>query len=362
VPEAGGSRAALSSRERLGFSVVAVAVVAAGVTHYTASGTVAFPFALVALIGVAWMVSFSTEALGQHFGPAATGVMQSTLGNLPEFFVVIFALRDGQVEVAQTSLLGSILANALLVLGLVIVVGAMRSGDGIMRFSPRLPNDTSTLLLSAVFLIVLLGVAATAKGPWSGHEVPISAIGSVVLLIVYVTWLVPYLRSERSAEEAGAVPAQVPRLSLRACVALLGVAGVGAAFVSDWFISALQPTLKSLDLSQAFAGLVIVAVAGNAAENATGLVLASKGDNETAVSVVKNSVGQIAAFLFPALVLVSLMFNHHLTFLMAPVYIAALALGALLVWQITGDGEATMFEGVALIGAFVVLGSLTFYA
>src|SRR5206468_7499822 len=109
-----------------------------------------------------------------------------------------------------------IFANALLVLGLVIVVGAMRSGDGIMRFSPRLPNDTSTLLLSAVFLIVLLGVAATAKGPWSGHEVPISAIGSVVLLIVYVTWLVPYLRSERSVEEAGAVPAYAPRLSLRA--------------------------------------------------------------------------------------------------------------------------------------------------
>jgi Ca2+:H+ antiporter len=358
---AGHSRAVLSRREQVGFALVAAGVASAAVTHYVASGTVAFPFALVALIGVAWLVSFSTEQLGEHFGPAMTGVLQSTLGNLPEFFVVIFALRDRQVEVAQTSLLGSILANALLVLGLVIVVGAVRSGDGIMRFSRRLPNDTSTLLLSAVFLIVLLGVAATAKGPWSGHEVPISAIGSVVLLIMYVSWLVPYLRTEQSSAEVRS-RAQAPRLSLRACVALLAVAGVGAAFVSDWFISSLQPTLTSLSLSQAFAGLVIVAIAGNAAENATGLVLAFKGDYETAISVVKNSVGQIAAFLFPALVLVSLLFASHLTFLMAPVYIAALALSAILVWQITGDGEATVFEGVALIGAFVVLGSLTFYS
>jgi Ca2+:H+ antiporter len=361
VPDARGSRAALSRRVRVAFGLVGAAVAASAVTNYTASGTVAFPFALVALIGVAWLVSFATEALGEHFGPSITGVLQSTLGNLPEFFVVIFALRDGQVEVAQTSLLGSILANALLVLGLVIVVGAMRSGDGVMRFSPRLPNDTSTLLLSAVFLIVLLGVAATAKGPWSGHEVPISAIGSVVLLVVYVTWLVPYLRADSGGGQAR--PAgHAPRLSLRACVVLLAVAGVGAAFVSEWFISSLQPTLDSLNLSAAFAGLVIVAVAGNAAENATGLVLASKGDNETAVSVVKNSVGQIAAFLFPLLVLVSLLFSSHLTFLMAPVYIAALAIGAILVWQITGDGEATLFEGVALVGAFIVLGSLTFYA
>jgi Ca2+:H+ antiporter len=360
VATARTSRGALTRRETAAFALVGVSVAAAGVAHYTASGTVAFPFALVALIGVAWLVSFSTEALGEHFGPAMTGVLQSTLGNLPEFFVVIFALQDGQTEVAQTSLLGSILANALLVLGLVIVVGAVRSGDGVMRFSRRLPNDTSTLLLTAVFLIVLLGVAATAKGPWSGHEVPISAIGSVVLLVMYVSWVVPYLRAEggRAARQGS----HQARLSLAACVALLGVAGVGAAFVSDWFISGLQPTLHALDLSPSFAGLVIVAIAGNAAENATGLVLASKGDYETAVSVVKNSVGQVAAFLFPALVLISLLFASHLTFLMAPVYIAALAIGAILVWQITGDGEATVFEGVALIGAFVVLGALTFYA
>ena len=114
-------------------------------------------------------------------------------------------------------------------------------------------------------------------------------------------------------------------------------------------------------MPKAFAGLVIVAIAGNAVENTTGVVLALKGDADLAISVVKNSVAQIAAFLFPALVLVSLMFETPLTFEIAPVYIGALLLTALSLWQITGDGEATKFEGVALISLYVILAVLTFY-
>jgi Ca2+:H+ antiporter len=150
-------------------------------------------------------------------------------------------------------------------------------------------------------------------------------------------------------------------VALPAAVALLAVAGVGSAFVSDWFIDALQPAIDKLGVSQAFAGLVIVAIAGNAVENFTGLVLAYKGQSDLAVSVVKNSVSQIAAFLFPVLVLVSMLFKHSLTFAMAPVYAAALALTALSVWQITGDGEAAEFEGWALVGIYIVLAAVTLY-
>ncbi len=111
---------------------------------------------------------------------------------------------------------------------------------------------------------------------------------------------------------------------------------------------ALQPTIHTLHISQAFAGLVIVAIAGNAVENASAIVLAAKGQSELAISVVKNSVAQIAAFLYPALVLVSLLTATTLTFALAPVYIGALFGTAVIVWQVTGDGEATAFEGAAL--------------
>src|SRR6185312_11704525 len=151
--------------------VITLLTIAAGVARY-ASGVpevAAFILAGFALAGLAWVVSFATEQVGGRFGPAVTGLLQSTLGNLPEFFVVIFALQAGEVIVAETAILGSILVNALLVLGLAIIVGARREQDGIMRFSPRLPNDTATMLMVSSFIILLVGLANSAHDPASHH-------------------------------------------------------------------------------------------------------------------------------------------------------------------------------------------------
>jgi Ca2+:H+ antiporter len=338
-------------------AAVAALTVASGVLHYAdAPSLLAFGVATAALAGLAWIVSFATEQVGERFGPAVTGVLQSTLGNLPEFFVVLFALAQGEVIVAQFSIIGSIFANALLVLGLVIVVGARAADDGVMRFRTRLPNDTATLLLLASFIIVLVGLSAASHDKASRHIVGISGIASALILLVYGTWVVGYLRSGRG--EKGSGDAEVP---LTRAIVMLALAGVGAAFVSDWFVSALRPSIDQVGVSAQFAGLVVVAIAGNAVENVAGVVLAAKGQADLAISVVKNSVAQIAAFLFPALVLVSLLFSHHLTFDLAPVYIGALFLTAISVWQVTGDGEATAFEGWALIATYAILAAFTLY-
>src|SRR5204863_1907230 len=151
---------------------------------------------------------------------------------------------------------------------------------------------------------------------------------------------------------AGAHVHAGPRVSLPVTLVLLGLGGVGSAFVSDWFVSSLRPAIDQLHLSQAFAGLVIVALAGNAVENTAGVVLAWRGQSDLAISVIKNSVVQIAAFLFPLLVLISLALTTTLTFAMSPVYVGALALSVLAVWQVTGDGEAVAFEGWALIALY----------
>ncbi len=347
--------------ERLVLLLVAVLAVLAGLANYQAwSAVPRFAVATLALAGLAWVVSFATEQLGERFGPAITGMLQSTLGNLPELFVVIFALQKGELVVAQTAIVGSIFANALLVLGLVIVIGARRSGDGVMRFSPRLPSDTATLLLVTVFIIVLLGLSLGSHDPASHHVKEISSVGAVCLLVVYLAWVIPYLRSDKRPDTGGPHRG-VPRISLPFTLVLLGIAGVSSAFVSDWFINGLAPAIEELNLSQAFAGLVIVAIAGNAVENVAGIVLAWKGRSDLAISVVKNSVAQIAAMLFPLLVLISLLLATTLTFALAPVYVGALALTALVVWQVTGDGEAMMFEGLALVALYVILATLTLY-
>jgi Ca2+:H+ antiporter len=368
---------ALTKTERVLLAAIALLTALAGIADYGGWPAVPrFLIATVALAGLAWVVSFATEQLGERFGPGVTGMMQSTLGNLPELFVVIFALQKGELVVAQTAIVGSILANALLVLGLVIVVGARRSRDGVMRFSKRLPRDTATLLQVTVFIIVLLGLSFAAHDPASHHVKTISAVGAVCLLVVYLAWVVPYLRSDRGPGEAGAAAEQAssasagasaadagqgPRLALSLTLALLLGAGVASAFVSDWFINGLRPAIDQLNISSAFAGLVIVAIAGNAVENTAGIVLAWKGRADLAISVVKNSVAQIAAFLFPLLVLISFALSTTLTFSLAPVYIGALALTALVLWQVTGDGEAAEFEGWALVAAYVILGTLTLY-
>ncbi len=329
----------------------------AGVARYAhgVSAEVAFALATVALAGIAWVVSFAVEQVGRRSGAATTGLLQATVANLPEFFVVIFALNAGQVIVAETAIIGSILVNALLVLGLVIVAGSARARDGVMRFNPRLPNDTATLLLVSTFIFVLIALSDSSHDPVTHHVKTISIVGAVAILLVYGAWLRQYLQSDASAPQDKTEEA---RLSVTTSVGLLVVAGTAAAFVSDWFIHALQPTIHTLHISKAFAGLVIVAIAGNAVENVAGIVLATKGRSELAISVVKNSVAQIAAFLYPVLVLVSLLTATTLTFSIAPVYAGALFGTAVIVWQITGDGEATAFEGAALVAAFVILATV----
>jgi Ca2+:H+ antiporter len=250
--------------------------------------------------------------------------------------------------------IGSFLANALLVLGVVIVVGARREPDGLMRFRPRLPNDTATLLLVSSFVITVVALAVASHDPAARHVTALSAVGAVGLLAVYCAWLFMYLRAREAPEEA---LEREPGAPFGLSVVLLAASGAGAAFASDWFVAALRPAMDSLGVSDAFAGLVVVAIAGNAVENVVGIVLANKGQSDLAISVVKNSVSQVAAFLFPLLVLVSLFFSHHLTFQMSPVLVGGIVLTAISLWQITGDGKATVFEGVALVVLYVTLGA-----
>ncbi len=375
--------AELSRLERLWLLNVVAFTAFAAIARYAAVPTlVAFAAATVALAGLAWVVALAIQRVGRHLSPAITGVLQATVGNLPEFFVVIFALNAGELVVAQTALLGSVFANALLVLGVVIVVGARRSSDGIMRFRPRLPQDTATLLILTTFIIVAVSVPLESGEPAGHHVRAISTIAAVALLLVYLAWVIPYVRSgggasaSEDADGDGAAPdgprpdgprpdgrpdGASPDGGLAVALLLLIAAGAASAFVSDWFVHALAPSLHQLHVSQAFAGIVIIAIAGNAVENMAGIVLAARGQSDLAIAIVKNSVSQVAAFLFPVLVLVSLALSTTLTFAIAPTYIGALLLTVLAVWQVTGDGEAAAFEGYSLIALYVVLAAVTLY-
>ena len=347
-------------RTGIGIGAAFTAAAILGVLHFTSDSAVAqFVVGIIALAGLAWSVGVGTESVGARFGPAATGVLQSTLGNLPELFIVVFSLRAGEIVVARNTIIGSLLANALLVLGLAIIAGAWRAG-GVMRFHKRLPNDTATLLLLVVFIIAILATSASVGDRAADNAVQISAVGAVLLLAVYGSWLLSYLRAGRGQEPA-LEHEQRPSLPFNVGLGVLAASGVAAAFTSDWFVAAIDDAVKELGISKAFTGLVIVAIAGNAVENVVGIQLAYKQRFDLAISVVKNSVAQIAAFLYPELVLISLAFDTRLTFDSPVLLVVALAFSALAIWQITGDGECAPYEGFALVVLYVTLGTVVWY-
>jgi Ca2+:H+ antiporter len=348
---------ALGQRERITLAVALVATILAGVLTFTGAGAVlSFVVSAVALAALAALVGQATEQLGEQLGPGATGVLQSALGNLPELFVGIFALRQGLIAVVQAALIGSILGNSLLVLGLAFLVGGLRNGT--QRFASGPPRMIAVLTLLAVAALSVPTLVYQLHTPANQHAEALSIACAVMLLVVFIA-SIPYSLSGGSATKLA--PEQVQAASkevwpLWLAAVMLGVAGVGAAFVSDWFVQALGPAIAALHLSQTFTGLVVVAIAGNAVENVVGIQLAAANKPDYALSVILNSSLQVALGLTPILVLLSFVLGGaHLTLVMPPLLVVAVGLAAALGTLIVYDGESTWLEGLVLVGLYAII-------
>ncbi|MEP6697589.1 MAG: calcium/proton exchanger [Pseudonocardiales bacterium] len=329
------------------------AVALAGVTRFVDLGSVtAFAVSAVAVALLASLVGRSVEQLGDRFGAGATGVLQSALGNLPELFIGIFALRAGLVQVVQAAIIGSILGNILLVLGLAFLVGGLKHGR--QKFNSTRARTAIAMLILAVAAMVIPSLAHDVHSAAARHEQALSSIVAVVLLVVFACSVPASLR--RDPNDKPDHEAVAPRWPLWLAVGLLTVASVLAALVSDWFVHALTPAIEALNISQAFAGLVIVAIAGNAVENVVGIQLAARNQADYALSVIINSPLQIALVLAPVLVLISTVIGGAtLTLVFAPMLVAAVALSVITTAFIIIDGESIWLEGAALLGLYGVI-------
>ena len=329
--------------------------VLAGVSHYAGwSSVLAFVVAAGAICLLASLVGRSVEQLGDRFGPGATGVLQSALGNLPELFICIFSLRAGLVDVVRAALVGSILANLLLVLGIAFFVGGLKHGT--QQLGSERARTIVVLMLLSVTAWVIPSLAHFVHSPASEHETTFSVLVSVVLLALFALSLPFSLRRDSGDAEEEGPGHEAPRWPLWLAIGMLAAAGALAAFVSDWFVVALEPSMDSLGISQAFAGLVVVAIAGNAVENVVGVQLAAAGRSEYAFSIVLNSPIQIALVLAPVLVLVSQIFGlASLTLVLSPLLVVSLLLAIILAAFIAFDGESTWLEGASLVALYGII-------
>jgi Ca2+:H+ antiporter len=337
----------VNRRERVELGATLALVAVAALCHFALGDVTTFVVTAIALAALARAVGTATEQLGARLGSSAAGVVQSALGNLPELFIALFALNKGLVTVVQAALVGSILANSILVLGIAFFAGGLR--NGVQQFNSNRARTISTLLVLAAATMAVPSLAERFHTPAAAHSEALSLICAGVLLVVFMATIPAFLRSTGPEEHEAA------RWSPQLTALVLGGAGLLAALTSDWFVTALTPAIHTLHMSQEFAGLVIVAIAGNAVENVVGVQLAMRNKADFAISVILNSALQVALALTPVLVFASLFFTPHLT-LVFPVLLAlVLVISGILVALIVDDGESTWEEGVVLVGFYIVI-------
>jgi Ca2+:H+ antiporter len=328
-----------------------------------------FAASVVALAGGAVAVGEATDRLAHRLSPAATGVVQSVLGNLPELFLSIFALQKGLHDVVAAALIGSILGNALFVLGLAILIGGLRHGR--LQFSGIANRLYATELLLGAAALIVPFLATQPGAPDFGHADELSAVVSIVLLVVFAASVPISLRlAEAGPGAADRLTIEAdddheprpPAPSLRSTLVLLGISAVLAAFVADWFVDALEPTMASFGMSEAFAGLIVVALAGNSIEQLAGIRAAARNKPDLALSLILNSALQIVLFLTPVIVLLSFFVAPvPLTLIFSPLLLGSLMVTVVLLFAIVADGEANALEGAMLLGLYAIIAAAVWW-
>jgi len=362
----------LTRRDQIMLTVTVVAAAAAGGLYFAhANAVLAFIVSALALATLASLVGRSVEALGDRLGANATGILQTALGNLPELFVIMFALKAGLFEVVKATLVGSILSNALLVLGLAFVVGGLKHGR--QRFAAEDVRTLGLMFTLAVFILAVPSLTASLHTPAASHERAVSVVVSIVMLVLFALSL-PFTLGKRSSTPDTPARASSPIVAspdsakaasvatahgewpLAMAIGMLAAAGIGAAFVSEWFVAALEPAMEAAGINEVFAGLVIVAIAGNAVENFVGIQLAAKNQMDYAVQVILQSPVQIALTIAPIICLAAIWLGQPgFDLVFSPLLLAVMIMSALVAVIVTFDGESNWFEGAVLCALYVAI-------
>src|SRR3954468_6069166 len=339
------------------------------------AGAVAiFTTAALGVIPTAALMGRSTEELAARTGPGIGGLLNVTFGNFPELVIAFFALREGLQEVVKASLIGSILGNILLVMGLAMFVGGLKRKN--QTFSAAGAQAQASMLLLAAVALVMPTIFQLVHGgslPRVGEDAVnfgtdlehMSFAVAIILLISYVCGLIFSLRTHQhlfNPEHGGGdhVDSAWP---VRRSVITLAVAGVAVGVMSEILVGSINDASASIGLSNFFVGLIVVAIVGNAAEHWVAVYFAMKDKMDLTVNIAIGSSAQIALFVAPVLVLLSFVVGPNPMALVFNGYeLAGLLFAVLIANFLTQEGESNWFEGVQLLAVYAVLGLVFYFA
>jgi Ca2+:H+ antiporter len=318
-------------------------------------------------------MSDATERLSARSGPGIAGLLNVTFGNAPELIIAFFALLDGLQEVVKASLVGSIIGNCLLVLGASMLAGGWNrtrqlfDRTAAQNHSGLLLVTASALMLPAVLALVSghgLPAVGQTRHDFGGRLEHLSLAISLVMITIYIAGLFFSLRTHRDLFAGAREEAPDSRTpSIRRSIITLGGAGILVGVMSELLVGSIEHTSHAIGLSQFFVGAFVVAIVGNASEHYVAIVVAAKDKMDLAVNIAIGSSAQIGLFVAPVLVILSFFFGPAPMALVLNGYeLAALILAVLISTTLIADGESTWFEGVQLLGVYLLIGVLFYYA
>ena len=316
----------------------------------------------LAIAPLASVLGESTGSLASQCGPAAGGILSATMGNFTEMIIAFFALHAGHINVVKASLSGSIIGNLLLVLGLSLVAGGLR--NPVQRFSRTTSSMNSTTLMIAVAALVMPAVFNLALfGTLQHDDVKLENISlwtSGVLIALYLLNMFFIFRTHRASFSAPhAAPQQQeqasPGTSRTQSLVSLGLATLLIAGLSEILVDQIAPVTKALGMTELFVGVIVVALVGNAAENSTAIIMARRNRMDVSMSIATGASTQIALFVAPVLVFLSVAIGHPMSLVFNGFEIAAIVLSVLIVEMISSDGETNWFEGAQLLAVYAIV-------
>jgi Ca2+:H+ antiporter len=326
---------------------------------------VIFFSAALAIVPIAALIVQATEQLSTRTGDAVGGLLNATFGNAPELIIATVALRAGYLDMVRASIIGAILANLLLALGIAFFLGGLRFHE--QKYNPLAARTYSTMMLIAVISLVVPSAFSRILAPESTiRSEQFLNIGiAVVLLLAYGLYLLFSLKTHpkafASVDSEGEAHHEGEQWSMARAIGSLIAASVLAAWMSEILVGAAEGTGKSLGMTQTFIGIVFLAIVGGAAESGSAIAMARKNKMDLSVGIALGSSIQIALFVAPVLVLLSyfiapqpleLSFNRAET--------GSLFMGVLIGTLVCGDGQSNWYKGVQLVTVYTII-ALMFY-
>ena len=325
-----------------------------------------FVAAALAIIPLAGVLGEATESLAVYSGPTLGGLLNATMGNATELIIAFFALRSGHIEVVKASLAGSIIGNILLVLGLAILVGGFNRQK--QTFSRAAAGANSTMLFVAVVALVMPAVYDLAvHGDLKDHGATLQNLSlwtAGVLILVYAASFIFVLKTHKSLftvqEEEEESVLREHMMSKKAAIFALVIATIAIAFMSEMLVGEIEAVTRSLGMTELFVGVIVVAIVGNAAEHSTAVLMARQNKMDLSMTIAVGSSTQVALFVAPLLVFLSMTVGHPMTLVFNAFEISAIVVSVIIVEMISSDGETNWFEGVQLLAVYALL-AVAFY-